>query len=76
MDDFEHEAALLSSLRHPNIVNFLRVCISALNRKHLIQEYLPRGSLEKLIFDCRRGIQTVRIKGNATSATAQYFELF
>ncbi|KAG2387376.1 hypothetical protein C9374_001708 [Naegleria lovaniensis] len=70
-DEFEKEAALLSSLRHPNIVNLLGVCISSnssshrrvrtenSHRKCMIQEYLSKGTLEKLILDCKRGIQSM-----------------
>ncbi|KAG2387147.1 hypothetical protein C9374_001479 [Naegleria lovaniensis] len=53
-EEFEREASLLSSLRHPNIVNFYGVSMTDTG-KFMVVEYLPRGSLDKLIYQCKVG---------------------
>ncbi len=45
---FEREIAILASIRHPNVVNFIGACHRASNRC-LVTEYCARGSLDKLL---------------------------
>eukprot|EP00793_Prasinoderma_coloniale_P001083 PRCOL_00006074-RA len=45
---FEREAAVLASLRHPNVVLFMGVCLQPPDVS-LVMEYCPRGSLDKLL---------------------------
>ncbi|KAG2388069.1 hypothetical protein C9374_000919 [Naegleria lovaniensis] len=52
--DFEKEVYLLSQLRNPHIVTFFGVCLTE-SKKFIVVEYLQRGSLEKLITECRNG---------------------
>ncbi|KAG2370865.1 hypothetical protein C9374_013776 [Naegleria lovaniensis] len=47
-DEFEKEAAVLGSMRHPNIVQFFGVILAGKN-KYMVVEYLEKGSLDKLI---------------------------
>ncbi|KAG2386706.1 hypothetical protein C9374_002450 [Naegleria lovaniensis] len=51
-EEFQKEAALLSTLRHPNIVNFYGVSIIN-STKCMVVEYLSRGSLDRMIYNCR-----------------------
>ncbi|EFC49505.1 predicted protein, partial [Naegleria gruberi] len=51
-DEFEHESSMLSSIRHPNIVNFYGVCLSK-ESKFIVTEYVSGGSLDNLIYDCK-----------------------
>lgn len=44
--DFRSEAALLQSLRHPNVVLVMGVCLSP---AALVLEYVPQGSLHNLL---------------------------
>ncbi|KAG2378462.1 hypothetical protein C9374_008101 [Naegleria lovaniensis] len=53
--EFEREATLLSSLRHPNILTFYGICAPNPNQKFMVVEYMKGGSLEKLISNCRNG---------------------
>ena len=59
-EEFEKEAALLSTLRHPNIVNLYGVSISD-TRKYMVVEYLPKGSLDKLILNCKHGTKVLSL---------------
>ncbi|KAI8464201.1 MAG: kinase-like domain-containing protein, partial [Monoraphidium minutum] len=45
---FEREIAILASIRHPNVVNFIGACHRARTRC-LVTEYCARGSLDKLL---------------------------
>ncbi|KAG2383064.1 hypothetical protein C9374_004401 [Naegleria lovaniensis] len=56
--EFQKEAALLSTLRHPNIVNFYGISISD-STKCMVVEYLPMGSLDRLIYNCKLGNQVL-----------------
>ncbi|KAG2374220.1 hypothetical protein C9374_011057 [Naegleria lovaniensis] len=60
--EFEREAALLSSLRHPNILTFYGICVPNRAQKFMVVEYLRGGSLEKLISNCRFGKETLGLK--------------
>lgn len=45
---FEREIAILASIRHPNVVNFIGACHRPPNRC-LVTEYCARGSLDQLL---------------------------
>jgi len=49
MGEFQKEAALMVSLRHPNIVTVFGVCTE---RGHysVVMDYMPRGSLDKVLY--------------------------
>eukprot|EP00793_Prasinoderma_coloniale_P003873 PRCOL_00003250-RA len=51
LEAFEHEAAVLASLRHPNVVLLLGVCRTAPGDLSLVMEFCARGSLSKLLHD-------------------------
>ncbi|KAG2379569.1 hypothetical protein C9374_006686 [Naegleria lovaniensis] len=51
--EFEHEASLLSSLRHPNIVNFYGVCLAD-SQQFMVTEFMQGGSLDHLIYSCKK----------------------
>ena len=51
-NDFEHEASMLSSIRHPNCVSFYGVCLAE-NNRFLVTEYMSAGSLDNLLYDCK-----------------------
>ena len=48
--DFRSEVAVLSALRHPNILLFMGACTAAPNYA-LVTEFLPRGSVWNLLHD-------------------------
>jgi len=50
--EFEREAALLSSLRHPSIVSFYGVSIAS-SGKYMVVEYLKNGSLDNVIYNSK-----------------------
>lgn len=45
---FEREIAILASIRHPNVVNFIGACHRS-RQRCLVTEYCARGSLDKLL---------------------------
>ena len=51
-EEFEREAAVLSRLRHPNVLIFYGVCLTEKSR-YIVTEYLENGSLEKHISSIR-----------------------
>lgn len=53
LDDFFDEAAMLQSLRHPNIVLFMGVCVQ-LPHLCIVTEFVPRGNLCQLLQDKAR----------------------
>jgi len=59
-DEFDKEATILSRLRHENIVQFYGVCLTE-STKYLVTEYLKKSSLDKLIYGCRLGSETISI---------------
>jgi len=54
MEEFEKEAMLLNSLKHPNILSFFGICLSA-SKNLLVMEYLEEGSLDSLIQEWKLG---------------------
>ncbi|EFC38231.1 predicted protein [Naegleria gruberi] len=60
-DEFEHEASLLNSLRHPSIVRFYGVSLSNTN-KYMVVEYLENGSLDAIIAQSKCGRRTLDLK--------------
>jgi len=61
MKDFQKEVALLKALRHPNVVQFLGSC-TVLPDICLCTEYMPRGSLYRVIHDYEQGFSWQLIK--------------
>ncbi|KAF0980791.1 hypothetical protein FDP41_013274 [Naegleria fowleri] len=59
-DEFEKEVSLLASLRHPCILTFFGVAVSKEN-KFMVTEYLENGSLERIIYNCKIGRQSLSI---------------
>ncbi|KAG2388281.1 hypothetical protein C9374_000445 [Naegleria lovaniensis] len=55
-EEFEREASLLGSIRHPNIVQFFGVIVSG-TQKYMVVEFLQKGSLEKLIANSYNGVE-------------------
>ncbi|KAG2386314.1 hypothetical protein C9374_002760 [Naegleria lovaniensis] len=51
-NEFENEASLLSSIRHPNVVTFFGVCLTESN-KFMVTEFMHGGSLDSLIYQCK-----------------------
>lgn len=47
---FINEAKLLTTLKHKNIVNLVGYCVHGRREKLLVYEYLPKKSLNKLLF--------------------------
>ncbi|KAG2382004.1 hypothetical protein C9374_005796 [Naegleria lovaniensis] len=59
-DEFEREASLLGSIRHPNIVQFFGVIIAG-SKKYMVVEYLENGSLDKLIYNVKLGMERITL---------------
>ncbi|EFC36725.1 predicted protein [Naegleria gruberi] len=60
-EEFENEAILMSSLRHPCIVSCFGVSLTT-NGKYMIVEYLENGSLEKAIYNSKMGRAILRFE--------------
>lgn len=45
---FEREIAILASIRHPNVVNFIGACHEP-GQRCLVTEYCARGSLDQVL---------------------------
>uniref|UniRef100_H3H2F8 Protein kinase domain-containing protein n=1 Tax=Phytophthora ramorum TaxID=164328 RepID=H3H2F8_PHYRM len=48
-EEFTNEIQLTASLNHPNIVRFIGVAWSSLENLAMVEEYLPRGDLQKYL---------------------------
>eukprot|EP01114_Cavostelium_apophysatum_P014364 TRINITY_DN3705_c0_g1_i1.p1 TRINITY_DN3705_c0_g1~~TRINITY_DN3705_c0_g1_i1.p1 ORF type:complete len:636 (+),score=121.08 TRINITY_DN3705_c0_g1_i1:92-1999(+) len=48
--DFEKEAAIMRSIRHPNVLQFLGIC-SVKSEICIITEFMPKGSLHRILHD-------------------------
>lgn len=59
--EFEKEALILSNLRHPNIVPFYELCITE-NSRYIVTQYLAKGSLDKVLYQCRIGKEVLTLK--------------
>ncbi|KAF0983379.1 hypothetical protein FDP41_010444 [Naegleria fowleri] len=57
-EEFEREASLLGSIRHPNIVQFFGIILAS-SKKYMVVEYMERGSLDKLIYNAKHGIEKI-----------------
>jgi len=52
LEDFEREARIMRTIRHPNVLQFLGICkIGGEEEICIITEYMPRGSLHKILHD-------------------------
>ena len=60
LNEFEQEAILLSSLKHPNIITFYGISLSE-NRNLMVVEYAQEGSLDGLLSQCRKGKKTCKL---------------
>ncbi|KAG2377722.1 hypothetical protein C9374_008807 [Naegleria lovaniensis] len=61
-EGFEKEAALLGSIRHPNVIQFYGVVVANPTRKYIVVEYLEKGSLDKLIYNSKLGIEKLSLR--------------
>ena len=59
IEDFRREASIMASLRHPNIVNQYGACTRQLPLQ-LVLEFMPGGSLHRLLHKDTRGIIMTR----------------
>ncbi|KAG2386295.1 hypothetical protein C9374_002741 [Naegleria lovaniensis] len=59
-DEFEKEASLLASIRHPNIVQFFGVIVSG-SRKYMVVEFMEKKSLDLAIYNSKNGIEKLSI---------------
>ncbi len=60
-NEFEKEATLLSTVRHPNIIAFYGVALSD-QSKFMVTEFLHGGNLDKLIYNCKIKKCTISLK--------------
>jgi serine/threonine protein kinase len=56
-DDFKAEVAVISALRHPNVLLFMGACTSDVHHLALVTELAPRGSLWDLIHTAEEPLQ-------------------
>ncbi|KAG2374503.1 hypothetical protein C9374_010787 [Naegleria lovaniensis] len=61
-EEFEKEASLLSSIRHPNIIQFFGVILAG-SKKYMVVEFMEKGSLAQLIYQLRTGAHYLSIFG-------------
>ncbi|XP_030478455.2 LEAF RUST 10 DISEASE-RESISTANCE LOCUS RECEPTOR-LIKE PROTEIN KINASE-like 2.4 [Cannabis sativa] len=55
--DFINEVASIGAIMHKNVVSLLGFCYEG-NRRALIYEYMPKGSLDKFIFNHKNNTNT------------------
>lgn len=58
---FEHEASLLSSCRHLNIVTFYGCTITG-ETNYLVEEYMSGGGLDKMLYRVGKGLIAMSLK--------------
>jgi len=61
LQDFYKEVTIMRSLRHPNVLQFLGACTSAPNVS-IVMEYMPKGSLFKILHDESIVLESERIR--------------
>ncbi|KAG2389236.1 hypothetical protein C9374_014636 [Naegleria lovaniensis] len=59
-EEFEREIALLSSVQHPSIVKMKGLTVSG-SKTFMVQEYYPKGSLDKIIYNCKIGNEVLTL---------------
>lgn len=58
--EFEREASLLGSLRHPNVVNFLGLYTDTVNRQqYIVTEFMAGGGLDSVLHSKGRSMTTL-----------------
>ncbi|KAJ6794717.1 receptor-like protein kinase 5 [Iris pallida] len=67
--EFQSEVHILGSIRHANIVQLL-CCISSMESKLLVYEYMVNGSLDRWLHEERRRTRTRRTTGGGPSTSA------
>ncbi|KAG2388284.1 hypothetical protein C9374_000448 [Naegleria lovaniensis] len=60
-DEFDKEAAILSRLRHFNVVQFYGVTVTK-QSKYMITEFLSKGSLDRIIYQSKNGILVLTLR--------------
>eukprot|EP00252_Welwitschia_mirabilis_P018242 TRINITY_DN4053_c0_g2_i2.p1 TRINITY_DN4053_c0_g2~~TRINITY_DN4053_c0_g2_i2.p1 ORF type:complete len:932 (+),score=124.69 TRINITY_DN4053_c0_g2_i2:87-2882(+) len=59
LNEFQSEIAVLSKVRHRNLVSLLGYCIEG-NERLLVYEYMPQGALSRHIFDwAKNGLEPI-----------------
>lgn len=61
VDDFAAEVAVISSLRHPNVLLFMAACTASPTHLALVTELAPQGSLWDLIHRAGAAIPVARV---------------
>ncbi|KAF0972553.1 hypothetical protein FDP41_009158 [Naegleria fowleri] len=60
-EEFEKEAAMLSVVNHSSIVKMYGISLSG-SHKYIVVEYLPKGSLDKLIYGCKMRVEFLTLR--------------
>eukprot|EP01124_Arcella_intermedia_P034352 TRINITY_DN849_c0_g1_i2.p1 TRINITY_DN849_c0_g1~~TRINITY_DN849_c0_g1_i2.p1 ORF type:complete len:411 (+),score=82.80 TRINITY_DN849_c0_g1_i2:27-1259(+) len=60
--NLEVEAAIMIKVQHPNIVEFLGVCLDPAPNLFIVTEYLPKGCLSKILANSHYSVQLEHIR--------------
>ena len=70
MKEFESEAMMLSSLMHPNVVQFFGIYQDHNNNKYLVTELLTKGDVRSLLVSNDISLELVDLLSMAKDTTA------
>ena len=70
MKEFESEALMLSSLMHPNVVQFFGIYKDPENFKYLVTELLTKGDVKSLLTSSEISLEIVDLLSMAKDAAA------
>ena len=70
MKEFESEAMMLSSLMHPNIVQFFGIYQDSNNNKYLVTELLTKGDVKSLLVSNDISLELVDLLSMAKDTAA------